>query len=150
MQDDDEDREARIEALKCQAAAAAGGTLMVHESDELPPEVREEFWRRVVEVENGPTTDLLTELKRVGLEDYARGDAVDGAILARADRPSEPRSGPYVSVCSSVLKTSSLWRLPWKKKRLHQRALAAHGHSREPLVPFAFWNFRLGVEPRGE
>jgi hypothetical protein len=31
-----------------------------------------------------------------------------------------------------------------------QLALAAHGHARQALVPFALWNLGLSVEPCGE
>jgi hypothetical protein len=80
MTDDDADREARIEALKHHAASLAGGPMVAHESDELPPDAREEFWRRVVEFETGETTDLTTELRRVGIE-LPEPEALDDEAL---------------------------------------------------------------------
>lgn len=73
----------RIEALKREAAVAADGMLVTHESDQLTPDEREEFWRRVVDFETAGTTDLLTELTRVGIE-LPNPAAVDDTALHEA------------------------------------------------------------------
>src|SRR6266851_1018596 len=60
-----------------------------------------------------------------------------------------PSSCLRAILLSASLKTLALRRLTWKENRLDQPALAAHRHAREALVPFAFWNLGLSVEPRG-
>jgi hypothetical protein len=62
------DHDEIIERLKAEAAAAAGGRMVVRESAGMDPSVREQFWRHVVEFETAGTTDLLKELKAVGLD----------------------------------------------------------------------------------
>jgi hypothetical protein len=57
-----------IERLKAQAAAAAGGRMIVHESEGMDPSVREQFWQHVVDFETEETTDLVKELKAVGVD----------------------------------------------------------------------------------
>src|SRR5687767_16023802 len=51
-----------IERLKAQAAAAAGGRMIVHESEGMDPSVREQFWQHVVDFETAETTDLVKKL----------------------------------------------------------------------------------------
>jgi hypothetical protein len=62
------DRDELIERLKAQAAAAVDGRMVVHESEGMDASVREQFWRHVVEFETAGTTDLIKELKAVGVE----------------------------------------------------------------------------------
>ena len=62
-----DDQDEIIERLKAQAAAAAG-RMVVHESEAMDPAVREAFWRHVVAFETAGTTDLLKELKAVGVD----------------------------------------------------------------------------------
>jgi hypothetical protein len=57
-----------VEHLKAQAGAAAGGRMVVYESDGMDSSLREEFWRHVVEFETAGTTDLVNQLKAVGVE----------------------------------------------------------------------------------
>lgn len=82
MSDDNNDREARIQALQRQAAAAAG-TMVSHESEEMTPDLRERFWRSVVAFETADQTDLMTELKGVGVE-LPDPDSVDDDALHAA------------------------------------------------------------------
>lgn len=63
-----DDHEERIERLKAQAAAAADGRMVVHESGDMDAAVREQFWRQVVDYESADTTDLTKELKAVGVD----------------------------------------------------------------------------------
>lgn len=64
----DDEREALIEALKAQASTLGGELMMSHEQEGLPAELREQFWRRVVDTETAPTTDLVKELAAFGVE----------------------------------------------------------------------------------
>ena len=72
-----------IERLKAQAAEAADGRMIAHESDGIDPSVREQFWRQVVEFETAGTTDLLTELKAAGVN-VPDPDSLDEAALPSA------------------------------------------------------------------
>lgn len=65
--DRNNEQEARIEALKAQAAALGGGH-MAYEEAGLSPELREQFWRRVIDAETAPTTTLVKELNGIGVE----------------------------------------------------------------------------------
>jgi len=76
MSADDRDREERIEQLKVQAASLADGLMVVHESEAMPSELRERFWQTVVAAETAGTTDLITELKAIGV-DLPEPDALD-------------------------------------------------------------------------
>jgi hypothetical protein len=60
------DQHERIERLKAQAAAI-DERMVVYESDSLTPDVREQFWRNVVELETAETTDLVKELTAIGV-----------------------------------------------------------------------------------
>lgn len=82
-------QEARIERLKALAAAASDGRMVCSEPvDGLDPDLREAFWRRVVEFENAGTTNLLKELTGIGvplpapetLDDAAMHAALCGVI----------------------------------------------------------------------
>ena len=72
-----------IERLKAQAAAAVDGRMVVHESDGLPAEVREEFWRSVVAFETAGSTDLTRELTARGVP-LPDPDDLDEAALRTA------------------------------------------------------------------
>ena len=77
------DHDEVIEHLKAQAAAAAGGRMVVHESEGMDPSLREQFWRHVVEFETAGTTDLVKELKAVGV-DVPDPDSLDDEALHTA------------------------------------------------------------------
>lgn len=64
----DDDRERRVETLKAQAADSASGPMRVWESDELPPDVREQFWQSVVDFETAPQTTNYRQLEEAGVE----------------------------------------------------------------------------------
>jgi len=81
------EQEARIERLKAQAADASGGRLVCSESaDGLDPDLREEFWRRVVEFENAGTTNLVKELTAIGVTLPAPETLDEGAVHAALSR----------------------------------------------------------------
>lgn len=68
MTANDDDRERRVETLKTQAADSAGGPMRAWESDELPPDLREQFWQRIVDFETAPQTTNFRQLKEAGIE----------------------------------------------------------------------------------
>jgi hypothetical protein len=80
------DHDEIIERLKAQAAAAAGGRMVVHESEDMDPSLREEFWRHVVEFGTAGMTDLVKELKAIGVDvpdpDGLNDDALHSALWA--------------------------------------------------------------------
>jgi hypothetical protein len=63
-----DDRDEIIERLKAQAADAAGGRMVVYESDKVDSDLREQFWRHVVDFETAGTTNLVKELKAAGVD----------------------------------------------------------------------------------
>lgn len=62
----DNDKEIRIDELKRQAGQM--GMKVSWESDALPVETRERFWRQVVDFETAPMTTLLQQLRDAGCE----------------------------------------------------------------------------------
>jgi hypothetical protein len=72
-----------IERLKAQAASAAGGRMVAYESDRLPPDVQEQFWRNVVDFETADCTDLTKELNAIGV-DLPEPDDLDDVALHQA------------------------------------------------------------------
>jgi hypothetical protein len=80
------DHDEVIEHLKAQAAAAVDGRMVVHESEGMDPSLREEFWRHVVEFETAGTTNLVKELKTVGVAvpdpDSLNDEALHSALWA--------------------------------------------------------------------
>lgn len=72
--------EALIEALKARAAALGGGHMVCYEQEGTSPELREQFWSRVVDSESASTTDLIKELKAIGVELPAPEELDDDAL----------------------------------------------------------------------
>ena len=83
IDDTDDEREALIEELQAQAAALGGERMRSYESEGLTPELREQFWRRVMNTESAPTTDLVKELKAIGVE-LPEPDGLDDDALHAA------------------------------------------------------------------
>ena len=77
---DNSDPEERIDELKEQAQQAAKGEIISWESDVLPLEQREQFWRHVVEYETAPLTTEFRQLTDRGLE-LPDPDAIDNEQL---------------------------------------------------------------------
>ena len=50
----------------------------------------------------------------------------------------------------TLLDTPALRKLPWQKEGFDELTLATDNHPREPLVPVAFGNVGLGIEPARE
>src|SRR4026208_2390931 len=65
---DTNDHAESTQRLQGQAAAAADGRMVAHESANLSSELREQFWRHVVEFETAETSNLVKELKAAGLD----------------------------------------------------------------------------------
>ena len=57
--------------------------MVVHESEAMPSELGERFWQTVVAAETAGTTDLITELKAIGV-DLPEPDTLDDAALHKA------------------------------------------------------------------
>lgn len=84
---DSNDHDELIERLKARAAAAAAdGRMVVYESENLGPGLQEQFWQQVVEFETAGTTDLVKELKAVGVDlpdpDSLNDEALHSALWA--------------------------------------------------------------------
>jgi hypothetical protein len=78
-----DEHDALIERLKAEAASAADGRMVVHESDRLMPHVREQFWRDVIAFETAGSTNLTRELCAIGVE-LPEPDGLDDVALHRA------------------------------------------------------------------
>ena len=83
MADDQDERVGRIERLKAEAAALAGGELMTAGDERLPPELQEQFWQRVVDFESCGTTTLVIELTRIDVP-LPEPDGLDDSALHTA------------------------------------------------------------------
>ena len=75
-----EDQENRIENLKDRARQLSGGAMKAWESDELPSDMREDFWRRVVEFETAPLVTDAQRLADAGIH-LPAPDTIDDAEL---------------------------------------------------------------------
>jgi hypothetical protein len=62
------DQAIRINELKCEAEELAGGQMATWESEDMPPDMSEQFWRHVVDYENAPDTSLYHQMVEGGLE----------------------------------------------------------------------------------
>jgi hypothetical protein len=71
---------ARIRGLKQRLADITDGAMRSWESDVLPDECREEFWRRVLAAEEGPFTTDFERLTAMGIE-LPEPDAMNDEIL---------------------------------------------------------------------
>src|SRR5437764_5499691 len=69
-----------IERLKTQAAAVADGRMVAYESDELTPDVQEQFWWNVVAFETAGSTNLTKELNAIGVKLLEPDDLDDVAL----------------------------------------------------------------------
>jgi hypothetical protein len=58
----------RIRLLKQRALEASGGQMVSWEADNLPTEVREQFWQRVMAFEDGPFTTDFERLREAGID----------------------------------------------------------------------------------
>ena len=62
------DTQEHIQDLQQRAKELAGGELSFFESEEMPPKLREQFWERVVNYEEGEWTTPFVLLTRGGME----------------------------------------------------------------------------------
>jgi len=75
--------ETHITEMKQKAQQAACGKMLAWESDALPGEQREEFWRDVVAFENGPLTTDFARLVSAGVELPAPESMDDASLTAK-------------------------------------------------------------------
>ena len=61
------DQETRIQALKDRAMELSHGKMISSDMSRLPLDAQEDFWKRVVDAEEGPTTTLTGELEALGV-----------------------------------------------------------------------------------
>src|SRR5262249_53765051 len=64
---DDPERQKRIDALKGQADELAGGEFTERKSDDLSPDMEEDFLRGVIDYESAPWTTHFTQLEEAGI-----------------------------------------------------------------------------------
>src|SRR5439155_13497591 len=62
-----DDIDVRIEKLKQEAAALSDGQMRAHVSADCPPDIEEQFWKRVIAFENAPHVEPLQVLVQSGL-----------------------------------------------------------------------------------
>jgi hypothetical protein len=77
---DDRDRETRIKEMKQRLEYMSGGKLAAWESETMPAEKREEFWRRVTELEAAPYTTDFERLVKAAVE-LPEPDSMDDVQL---------------------------------------------------------------------
>ena len=77
---DDSNAEARIRAIKQRLRTMTGGQMVCWESDTLPDDCREEFWRRRAAFEDGPFTTDFDRLVNAGI-DLPEPESMDDAAL---------------------------------------------------------------------
>lgn len=74
------DRILRINDLKHEAEELAGGPLVYQHSEDVPPEVEEQFWENVVDIEKAPTVTRRELLKMDGFEPKTPSEIPDENI----------------------------------------------------------------------
>ena len=57
--------------------------MLAHEPESMSPELREQFWRCVIDAETAPTTTLVNELNEIGVK-LPEPDGLDDAALHQA------------------------------------------------------------------
>ena len=77
------DREIHINELKRQAEELTGGEMVSGESDDMPPEMAEQFWEQVVEYERAPLTTDFAKLEERGVVMTPPEELDDGAVHAK-------------------------------------------------------------------
>lgn len=109
------ERELDIVELKNAAIQAAGGDMSTWEAEDAPAEIREQFWKNVLEYEQAPLTTHFDQLKRAGLELPPENDLDDaptgsGGLETRLHDPGSwrayaeqrPAHGHAHVICSTV------------------------------------------------
>lgn len=76
-------REQPVDVIKQRLSEASGGSMVSWESESLPDEEREKFWRRVAASEDGPFTTDFEQLTRAGVELPEPESLDDTALTAK-------------------------------------------------------------------
>ena len=79
----DEDREKRIEELKHRAEELAGFEMQSGTAEDCPPDIKEGFWKHVVEYEEAPWTTHFQQLERAGVSMPAPDSLNDQEMTAK-------------------------------------------------------------------
>ncbi len=77
------DQQIRINELKETAREAAGGDMTEWESDDMPDEMKEQFWGNVAAYETAPDTTNIEMLERAGIKMPAPGTMDDEQLHAK-------------------------------------------------------------------
>ena len=77
------DRAIRINEMREEAQRLAGGEMLSWESEQMPPEWAEAFWRRVLEYENAPLTSHFEQLISAGVDLPAPETMTDAELTAK-------------------------------------------------------------------
>jgi hypothetical protein len=80
---DQTDPKKKIEELKRKAKELTGDEMVEGESEECPPEVKEQFWSEVVAYENAPWTTHFKQLEEAGVQLPAPEDLNDEELNAK-------------------------------------------------------------------
>jgi hypothetical protein len=82
---DDVDREIRINELKEKVKEVAGQDMTCYESQHAPPEILEQFWQNVLNVEQEGWTSARKQLQRDGVALPALAELSDAELTAKLD-----------------------------------------------------------------
>ncbi len=80
---DQTDLEKKIEGLKRKAEELVGGKMVDGDSDDCPPEVKEQFWEQVVAYESAPWTTHFKQLEEAGMQLPAPEQLSDEELTAK-------------------------------------------------------------------
>ena len=81
--DEDIDRQIRINELKHQAEELAGGNMLAYEADDAPADLVEGFWANVVDYESAPDTTQHEVLRAQGIQVPPPESLSDDALSAK-------------------------------------------------------------------
>ena len=118
----------RICALKQRAEEASGGRMVVGEADDVPPEIREHFWQRVVAFEDGPFTTDFQRLRTAGIELPEPASLTGEQLSAKLWEVIEGLAGLRVFLLSTDhLSDRQLYDVLWREALHHEIPIEAGG-----------------------